>query len=115
MYACTLNEGQVAVKITEPSPRMAIRGVPGRSPRNAIRGLGLLTTDLARHDCQTMLVGERDGLFLIDEDGLAGFDGEHAAAGAVQRLDRRHADSRHVEAHVLFRFGDLDDGEAARG
>ena len=36
-------------------------------------------------------------------------------AGGLHRLDRRHADHRHVEPHVLVRLGDLDDrGRPAR-
>src|SRR5262249_61522768 len=40
-------------------------------------------------------------------------DGEHTAAAPVHRLDGAATDSRHVEAHVLLRLGDLHDDEAA--
>ena len=36
-------------------------------------------------------------------------------AGGLHRLDRRHADDRHVEAHVLLRLRDLDDPHAPAG
>ena len=41
------------------------------------------------------------------------FDGEDGGAGGDERLDGAEADGGDVEAHVLLRFGDFDDGEAA--
>ena len=39
----------------------------------------------------------------------------HLAPAAIERLDRSEADGRYVEPHVLLRFGDFHDGEAALG
>ena len=36
-------------------------------------------------------------------------------AGRRHRLDRRDADHRHIEPHVLLRLGDLDDTDAGPG
>ena len=66
-----------------------------------------------RHDGHPVTVGQGHRLFLIDHDGLAGLDGQHAAAGLVQRFDGVAPDRRHVEAHVLLRLGHLDHGETA--
>ena len=45
---------------------------------------------------------------------LLGLDRQDAGAGLVEVLDRRGADRRHVEPHVLLGLGDLDEGPAAR-
>ena len=44
----------------------------------------------------------------------ASTDSDRRARG-LHRLDRRHADDRHVEPHVLIRLRDLDDAHAGAG
>ena len=45
----------------------------------------------------------------VEHQRPAGVDRQRAGAGDAHRLNRGHADDRHVEAHVLVRLGDLDD------
>ena len=61
------------------------------------------------------LVGGGEERVAIENQRPAGIDRQHRRAGDAHRLDRRQADNRHVEAHVLVRLGDLDDGDAVAG
>src|SRR5262249_40356686 len=54
-------------------------------------------------------VGQRNGVGLIENDGFAGFDCQDASPRFTHRFDRHAAASRHVETHVLLRFGYFDD------
>ena len=58
--------------------------------------------------------GSNDGL-AVNHERLAGVDRQQRGAGCLHRLNRRHADDRHVEPHVLFRLGHLDDADARAG
>ena len=79
------------------------------------RGVGTI----AQFDRATMLMPRRSARAtvsaLVEEDGLVGLEGQHPAAGLGHRLDRRLADGRHVEAHVVALLGHLDEREAAAG
>ena len=76
----------------------------------------ILSGDLGRgngHQSQAMASGELDDLGFVHDDGLAGFHGQDFAARFDQRSDGAQADRRHVESHVLLRFGDFHDRESA--
>src|SRR5262245_12944039 len=62
-------------------------------------------------DPQPIRQGDRLGL--IQDDRLARLDRQDAAPRLADRLDGRRPDGWHVEAHILLRFGDLDDDEAS--
>jgi len=64
-------------------------------------------------DGQAVLVGRADHLVLVQDDRLAGLDGQRTGPGFGQRLNRAHADGGDVETHVLLRLGDLDHREPA--
>src|ERR1022692_525725 len=65
------------------------------------------------HNRDPIAIRQGDGLLLIDHDGLVRLDGQHTRPRFAHRLDRRAADRRHIEAHVLPRLGDLHDDDAA--
>src|SRR5206468_12191304 len=56
-------------------------------------------------------VGGLDDRVAVDHERLAGIDGQHRRAGGLHRVDRRDADDRHVEPHVLIWLRDLDDAD----
>ena len=56
-----------------------------------------------------------DDRLAVDHEGLSGVDRQRRGAGVPHRLHRGHADDRHVEPHVLFRLGHLDDADARAG
>ncbi len=66
-----------------------------------------------RDDAQSVAVRQRDHLGLVEQDRPAGLDRQDAGPGLVQVFDRRDADRRHVEPHVLLGLGDLDQRPAA--
>ena len=51
----------------------------------------------------------------VHHQRLAGVDRQRGRAGGLHRLDRRDADHRHVEPHVLLRLGHLDDARPGPG
>ncbi len=53
-----------------------------------------------------------DNSVAVDHQRLARVDRQQRRAGRAHRLDRRHADDRHIEAHVLIGLGHLDDPHA---
>src|SRR3954464_10174186 len=61
------------------------------------------------------LVGSAGDAIAVDHQRLAGVDRQCGRACGFHRLDRRHADHRHVETHVLVRLRHLDDRHAAAG
>ena len=60
-------------------------------------------------------VGGGDQFLTVEHQRLAGIDRQRGRAGRPHRRDRREADDRHVEAHVLVRLGHLDDARAGPG
>ena len=75
----------------------------------------LLVSSRNGHNSNRRVIGARNECSLIKQQGSFGLDGQAARAGAYHRLQRTHADDRHVEAHVLFGLGKFDDGEMALG
>src|SRR5258708_6103213 len=67
-----------------------------------------------RHHAEPIPIRQSDSLRFVEQNGLAGFDGEHAAAGFVKRFDGLLTDGGDVEAAILLWLGHLDDHEAAR-
>src|SRR6267142_6327459 len=88
---------------------VAIPLVPTRGVGTRVRHGGWERAGLAyfseRHDADAVAVGEGHGLGLVDDDGLAGLDGQHPAAGLVDRFDSGAADGRNVKAHILLWLG----------
>ena len=74
---------------------------------------GRLIGDLATDDRDARLVGGRQDAIAVHDQRPARVDRQRRRAGALHRLDRRDADDRHVESHVLVRLRDLDDAHAA--
>ena len=72
-----------------------------------------LTTHAQSDNAQPVSVGQRDDVGLIEEDRLAGLDGQDLGPGLMEILDRGDADGRDVEPHVLLGLGDLDERPAA--
>jgi len=52
-------------------------------------------------------IGSSEHRVAVNHQGAASIDGQRRRTGRAHRCDRRHADHRHVEPHVLARFGDL--------
>ena len=81
-------------------------------PRDFVFGAGGHGSDRPPDDGDPGFVGRRDDRLAVDHQRLAGIDRQRGRAGGLHRLNRRHADDRHVEPHVLVRLGHLDDAHA---
>ena len=66
---------------------------------------------LQRHDHHLIAVGESYDFRFVDDDCLAGFDGQDSCAGFLHGPQGAEADGGDVEAHVLLGLGDFHDGE----
>src|SRR5262245_66693654 len=86
------------------------RQTGARRPTNGNR---LTATPLYGDHRDVVLVGKRDHVVAIDDDGLAGFDGQDFCAGGNERLNGAEANGGDVKTHVLLRLGDFHDGETA--
>src|SRR3954471_5809969 len=58
-------------------------------------------------------IGGYDDFVAVEQEAFAGVDGEAGCTRGGHDFDRLDANGRNVEALVLIRFCDLDDGESA--
>ena len=104
-------------------PRVMLAEVADADDGDAQRRLALTTAPPRRprpgapaDDGDAGLVGRRDDRRRPSSISVLPASSDSAVAPAARiACDRRHADDRHVEAHVLLRLGHLDDDGAGAG
>src|SRR5258706_9539808 len=68
---------------------------------------------LVADDGDAVTLGELDDLWFFENDRLARLEDHAGGASGAEFFNRRSADRRHIETHVLILVGDLDAGPAA--
>src|SRR5881628_3464805 len=72
-----------------------------------------VTAPLDGNDGDSVLVRQLDHFLAVEHQSFTGGETETGGAGVDHGFNRRDADYRDIEAHVLIGLGDLDDGEPA--
>src|SRR4029079_4385969 len=68
-------------------------------------------TETAANDTDPRFVRRPGDRLSVDEERLSRIDRERRRARHPHRVNRGEADDGHVEPHVLFRLGDLDQAD----